>query len=82
VPVHVLLNNNNSNYAVVNAFDFGALLGLRLPRPPGPVIETLRRRDGAIPEWVETLAPIASPPPEQGGSRADQENGDQLSLSL
>jgi hypothetical protein len=67
VPVHVLLNNNNSNYAVVNAFDFGALLGLRLPRPPGPVIETLRQRDGAIPDWVETSAPIASPPPEQGG---------------
>jgi hypothetical protein len=82
VPVHVLLNNNNSNYAVVNAFDFGALLGLRLPRPPEPVIETLRQRDGAIPAWVETSAPIAAPASEPAGDRAGQENGDQLSLSL
>jgi hypothetical protein len=58
------------------------LLGLRLPRPPGPVIETLRQRDGAIPEWVETSAPIAAPPAGQAGDPADQENGDQLSLSL
>ena len=54
VPLHVLLNNNRSNYAVVNAFDFGAMLGLGLPRPPEPVIETLRERDGRVPEWVET----------------------------
>ena len=49
MPVHVLLNNNKSNYAVVNAFDFGAMLGLGLPRPPEPVIETLRERDGHRP---------------------------------
>jgi uncharacterized protein YecE (DUF72 family) len=82
VPVHVLLNNNNSNYAVVNAFDFGALLGLRLPRPPVPVIETLRQRDGAVPGWVETSPPVEEPPAEHADDRGDRENGDQLSLSL
>jgi uncharacterized protein YecE (DUF72 family) len=82
VPVHVLLNNNNSNYAVVNAFDFGALLGLRLPRPPEPVIEMLRQRDGAVPGWVETSAPIVTPPPEPAGERDDPEKRDQLNLSL
>jgi uncharacterized protein YecE (DUF72 family) len=51
-PVHVLLNNNRGNYAVVNAFDFGALLGQRLPRPPAPIIETIAQRDGAVPDWV------------------------------
>jgi uncharacterized protein YecE (DUF72 family) len=82
VPVHVLLNNNNSNYAVVNAFDFGALLGLRLPRPPEPVIETLRQRDGSVPGWVETSPPIEEPPAEHADDRGARENGDQLSLSL
>ncbi|MBV8194577.1 MAG: DUF72 domain-containing protein, partial [Candidatus Dormibacteraeota bacterium] len=33
VPVHALMNNNRSNYAVVNAFEIAALLGARLPRP-------------------------------------------------
>jgi uncharacterized protein YecE (DUF72 family) len=82
VPVHVLLNNNNSNYAVVNAFDFGALLGVRLPRPPEPVIETLRQRDGSVPGWVETSPPIEEPPAEHADDRGGRENGDQLSLSL
>src|SRR6202023_3652335 len=36
VPVHVLTNNNASNYAVVNAFDMAALLGVPIPRPPPP----------------------------------------------
>ena len=60
VPLHVLLNNNRSNYAVVNAFDFGAMLGLGLPRPPEPVIETLRERDGRVPDWVEAATPVAT----------------------
>jgi uncharacterized protein YecE (DUF72 family) len=60
-PVHVLLNNNRSNYAVVNAFDFAALLDERLPRPPQPIVATLEQRDGEVPAWVRT-AP--EPPPE------------------
>jgi uncharacterized protein YecE (DUF72 family) len=82
VPVHVLMNNNQSNYAVVNAFDFAALLGLRLPRPPEPIIETIRRRDGAIPSWVEESSPIPAPPSGRGGDEGDSHGGDQLSLSL
>jgi uncharacterized protein YecE (DUF72 family) len=82
VPVHVLMNNNQSNYAVVNAFDFAALLGVRLPRPPAPVIEAIRRRDGAIPDWVEASEPISPPPPEPAGEAEKPENGSQLSLSL
>ena len=42
VPVHVLMNNNRSNYAVVNGFDMAHLLGVRLPRPPAPIL----RADG------------------------------------
>jgi hypothetical protein len=87
VPLHVLLNNNRSNYAVVNAFDFGAMLGLGLPRPPAPVIETLRERDGRVPEWVETSAPVAAPSREAPGDEArddksGRESGNQLTLSL
>src|SRR5438552_10469665 len=54
VPVHVLLNNNRSNYAVVNAFDMAALLAVPLPRPPEPVLATLRDRDGREPDWTAT----------------------------
>ncbi len=68
VPVHVLMNNNRSNYAVVNAFDFGALLGVPLPRPPQPIIDRLAERDGAVPAWVESAEPPALPP--AGGSEA------------
>ena len=59
VPVQVVLNNNRSNYAVVNAFEMAALLGIPLPRPPQGVIDTLRERDGTVPAWVEQ-----SPPPD------------------
>ncbi len=59
-PVHVLLNNNRSNYAVVNAFDVAALLDLHLPRPPQPVIDRLAERDGEVPGWV---ADAPGPPP-------------------
>jgi uncharacterized protein YecE (DUF72 family) len=60
VPVHVVLNNNRSNYAVVNAFDMAALLDIPLPRPPQGVLETLRERDGRLPDWVERAAPPAA----------------------
>lgn len=68
VPVHVVLNNNRSNYAVANAFDMAALLGIPLPRPPHGVVETLRERDGAVPAWVASAAePPGEPEPEQLG---------------
>jgi uncharacterized protein YecE (DUF72 family) len=60
-PVHVLLNNNRGNYAVVNAFDFGALLGVSLPRPPQPIVDRLVERDGALPSWVEAAQPPVLP---------------------
>lgn len=82
VPVHVLLNNNRSNYAVVNAFEFGALLGLGLPRPPEPVIETLRRRDGHVPAWVDASPPPPLPQVGADGDVSDAATGDQLTLSL
>ena len=83
VPVHVLLNNNRSNYAVVNAFDFGALLGLGLPRPPEPVIETLRQRDGHVPAWVDASPPAAAPTGRcRTAMRRRRHDGDQLTLSL
>lgn len=41
---HVLLNNNRSNYAVINAFDFLQLLGLPMPPAPGAVAPILRER--------------------------------------
>ena len=83
VPLHVLLNNNRSNYAVVNAFDFGAMLGLGLPRPPEPVIETLRERDGRVPEWVETLDTGGNGCSVAAGEQAgERESGSQLTLSL
>jgi uncharacterized protein YecE (DUF72 family) len=61
-PVHVLLNNNRSNYAVVNAFDFGALLDTPLPRPPAPILERMKERDGSVPAWV---ADAPEPPPAE-----------------
>jgi uncharacterized protein YecE (DUF72 family) len=75
VPVHVLMNNNARNYAVVNAYDMAALLGERLPRPPEAVLETLRRRDGRLPDWVGD----APPPPE--GPTAEEPMG-QLPLDV
>jgi uncharacterized protein YecE (DUF72 family) len=61
-PVHVLLNNNRSNYAVVNAFDFGALLDVPLPRPPDPIVERIVERDGSVPGWVLAAAAPAGEP--------------------
>ncbi len=75
VPVHVLLNNNASNYAVVNAFDMAALLGVPVPRPPAPVLQTIRARDGGLPAWVEQ-----STSPAAHDEAADGEQQLQLGL--
>jgi len=56
VPVHIVMNNNRSNYAVTNAFDMAALLHIPLPRPPQGVLETIERRDGQLPDWVASAA--------------------------
>jgi len=45
VPVQLALNNNRSNYAVVNAFDMAALLGLPMPPPPEPIRRTMEERE-------------------------------------
>jgi len=45
VPVQLALNNNRSDYAVVNAFDLAALLGVPLPPPPEPIRRTMRERE-------------------------------------
>jgi uncharacterized protein YecE (DUF72 family) len=71
VPVHVVMNNNRSNYAVANAFDMAALLDIRMSRPPQGVLDTLEARDGGLPAWVADAQP---PPPD--------EDGDQLGLGL
>jgi uncharacterized protein YecE (DUF72 family) len=73
-PVHVLLNNNRSNYAVVNAFDFGAILHLRLPRPPAAIVERMVERDGSVPAWVEETPdppPTSSAEPVSGQATLD-----------
>ena len=82
VPVHALMNNNRSNYAVVNAFDLAALLGEELPRPPEPVLQVMRHRDGAVRDSIQN-AP--EPPPEVSvgpGRPADADPERQLRLSL
>lgn len=61
-PVHTLMNNNAANYAVVNAFDMAALLGEPRPKPPEPILETIRERDGRLPTWAED-APEPDVPP-------------------
>ena len=62
VPVHVLMNNNRSNYAVVNGFDMAHLLGLGTPRPPEPILRRMEERDGNLPSWVREAADPPSPP--------------------
>lgn len=70
-PVHVLMNNNRGNYAVVNAFDMGALLGVPLPRPPQPILETMRERDGHLPSWVRHAPQVdeSAPPSSKATAR-------------
>ncbi|MHB8718936.1 MAG: DUF72 domain-containing protein [Candidatus Dormibacteria bacterium] len=81
-PVHVLLNNNRSNYAVVNAFDVAALLDLSPPRPPQVVLERMVERDGAVPAWVG-VAPEPPPwPVMPSAGRSRPETSLQGSLDL
>jgi uncharacterized protein YecE (DUF72 family) len=47
-----------------------------------PVIETLRQRDGRLPEWVEASAPVAHPGQEPADEHVERESGSQLTLSL
>ncbi len=56
VAMHVLMNNNRSNYAVANAYDIAHLLEIPLPRPPPGVVRTLTERDGAPPDWLHGVA--------------------------
>lgn len=80
VPVHALMNNNRSNYAVVNAFDLAAMLGVPQQRPPQPVIDVMRRRDGKNPAWVhDTPEPPAEEEPVPAG---DPDADRQLRLAL
>ncbi|GAC1343800.1 MAG: DUF72 domain-containing protein [Candidatus Dormibacteria bacterium] len=73
VPVHVLMNNNRDNYAVVNAFDMARLLDLSLPEPPPPIVERMRERDagtyGSSPHRHEE-APGQGSLPLEGGTGA------------
>lgn len=78
VPVHALLNNNRDNYAVTNAFDLAALLGARLPRPPEPILNQLRERDGRLPGWVEQ----SEPPPPSEEPEGGEDSEAQLRLTL
>jgi uncharacterized protein YecE (DUF72 family) len=64
VPVHVLMNNNRSNYAVVNAFDMAHLLEIGLPRPPEPILRRMAERDGRAPSWATQAT---EPPPLPAG---------------
>ena len=79
VPVHVLMNNNRSNYAVVNSFDIAALLGRPVPRPPEPVIAVMRARDGDEPAWLQRSQP---PPDDRAAEPETRPEEDQLTLSL
>jgi chloramphenicol 3-O-phosphotransferase len=66
IPVHVLMNNNRSNYAVVNGFDMANLLGVRTPRPPEPILRRMAERDGDLPGWVRGAAEPPAPPAAEG----------------
>jgi hypothetical protein len=46
------------------------------------VIETLRERDGQVPEWVDTSAPVAAPSPIARVDPGGRDSGNQLTLSL
>ena len=76
VPVHVLMNNNRSNYAVINAFDIAALLGAPLARPPEPVLAAMRARDGREPDW------LARAPEPRGVMPDPAETGEEDQLSF
>ncbi len=93
VPVHVLMNNNRSNYAVVNGFDMAHLLEVSLPRPPEPIFRRLEQRDGEAPGWareareplpLDPPAPSAAPPleSEEPPSGPVVPQSEQLSLDV
>src|SRR5487761_228884 len=83
VPVHVLMNNNRSNYAVVNAFDMAHLLELGPPRPPEPILRRMAERDGEVPDWTRHAA---LPPPWEGSPNSAKDpvvaHSDQLRLDV
>jgi len=70
VPVHVLMNNNRSNYAVVNGFDMAHLLGVDLPRPPGPILQRMEDRDGEVPGWARAAPEPPAPVAVEGSPRS------------
>ena len=82
VTVHALMNNNRSNYAVVNAFDMATLLGRPLPRPPDPILRVMRRRDGSDPAWLDRAPERPDPPPGEPAARRGDPGSDQLDLGL
>ena len=83
VPVHVLMNNNRSNYAVVNAFDMAHLLELGPPIPPQPILRRMAERDGKVPDWTRHAA---DPPPWEGSANSAKDpvvaEFDQLRLDV
>ena len=70
VPVHVLMNNNRSNYAVVNGFDMAHLLGVDLPRPPGPILQRMEDRDGEVPGGARAAPEPPAPVAVEGSPRS------------
>jgi hypothetical protein len=80
------MNNNRSNYAVVNGFDMAHLLGVALPRPPAPILRRMEERDGEAPLWARE-APEPPPAPARGGAAKPPETpvvaqSGQLSLDV
>ena len=84
VPVHALFNNNRGNQAVANAFDLAAILHVPLPRPPEPILETFRLRDGREPDWVRSSLPPEPLADAREGAADDrpEPSGPQLRLTL
>ena len=75
VPVHVLMNNNRSNYAVVNGFDMAHLLGVPLPRPPEPILRRMGERDGEVPRWAREAAEATHSAAARGATGAAGQPG-------
>jgi len=71
---------------VVNGFDMAHLLGVRMPRPPGPILRRMEERDGAIPGWVRDVGePPAAPALEgarQGAAGPVVAQSEQLHLDV
>ena len=86
VPVHVLMNNNRGNDAVVNGFDMGHLLGVELPRPPEPILRRLAERDGDVPAWARRAAEpdpaLPASDAERGSEGPPMSHSSQLHLDV